>query len=70
MIQMNNNEINKIIGDYKYGFKTEADEVFSTGKGLNMEVVEAISKVKGEPEWMLDIRRKAYLKFVEMENPK
>ena len=64
------NEINNIIGDYKYGFKTETDDVFSTGKGLSLEVVEAISKYKGEPEWMLEIRRKAYKKFVEMENPK
>ena len=70
VILMNNNDINKIVGDYKYGFKTETDDVFSTGKGLNLEVVEAISKFKGEPEWMLDIRKKAYLKFEELENPK
>ena len=70
VILMNNNDINKIVGDYKYGFKTETDDVFSTGKGLNLEVVEAISKFKGEPDWMLDIRKKAYLKFIELENPK
>ena len=64
------NEINNIIGDYKYGFKTETDDVFTTGKGLSLEVVEAISKYIGEPDWMLDIRTKAYKKFVEMENPK
>ena len=70
VIQMNNNDINNIIGDYKYGFKTETNDVFTTGKGLNLEVVEAISKVKGEPEWMLEIRKKAYMKFIELENPK
>jgi len=71
VIPMNNNEnnINEIIGDYKYGFKTDVKDVFSTGKGLNLEVVEAISKYKGEPEWMLEIRKKAYQKFVELENP-
>lgn len=52
--------IGKIIGDYKYGFKTDAESVVNTGKGLSLDVVKAISKYKGEPDWMLDFRVKAY----------
>lgn len=65
----NNKKIEKIIGDYKYGFKTETDDIFNTGKGLSLEVVEAISKFKNEPDWMLEFRKKAYKKFVEMTQP-
>ena len=43
---------------YKYDFKTDAKVVFSTGKGINEEVVKAISKAKNEPEWMLEYRLK------------
>ena len=39
VMQMKNEKIDKIIGDYKYGFKTEAKEVFNTGRGLNLDVV-------------------------------
>ena len=47
-------DINKIVGDYKYGFTTEAKEVFSTGKGLSLDVVKKISEYKKEPSWMTD----------------
>ena len=32
--------------NYKYDFKTDAKTVFSTGKGLNEEVVEPSQKLK------------------------
>ena len=57
------NDINKIIGDYKYGFHTEVEDVLTTGKGLSREVVEKISEFKNEPTWMKDIRIKAYENF-------
>ena len=69
---MNNDkrqEINDIVGDYKYGFKTDAKTVVDTGKGLSEAVVRKISELKGEPEWMLEFRLKAYHKFVEMAQP-
>lgn len=66
---MKNKEIENIIGDYKYGFKTEVKDVYSTGKGLNEDVVRAISKYKNEPEWMLKIRLNAYKKFCSMPQP-
>ena len=38
--------------------------------GLSREVIEAISKFKDEPEWMLDIRLKAYEHYLERPLPK
>ncbi|MBR6071970.1 MAG: Fe-S cluster assembly protein SufB [Acholeplasmatales bacterium] len=61
---------NDIVGDYKYGFKTDAKTVLSSGKGLNEDTIRFISSAKGEPEWMLDIRLKAYHEFVNHDNPK
>ncbi len=53
---------------YKYGFKTEIEtETFA--KGLNEDVVRAISKKKNEPQFMLDFRLKAYEKWLTMKEP-
>ena len=62
-------KIDAIIGDYKFGFKTENTPIISTGKGLNEEIVRSISKYKNEPSWMLDFRLKSYKKFLELKNP-
>ena len=62
-------KIDNIVGDYKYGFKTETKDIYNTGKGLSLEVVKNISKYKNEPEWMLDIRCKAYEQFISMPQP-
>ncbi len=43
----------------KYGFNTPEDYAFKSGKGLTRGVVEEISRIKGEPEWMLEYRLKA-----------
>ncbi|KAF5836102.1 iron-sulfur cluster assembly protein [Dunaliella salina] len=54
---------------YKFGFKTLIDsETFP--KGLDEDVVRAISAKKGEPEWMLDFRLKAFRKWLTMEEPR
>ncbi len=45
------------------------DKMFDTGNGLNEEVIRTISKIKNEPEWMLEYRLKAYDAFVKMPNP-
>jgi Fe-S cluster assembly protein SufB len=47
------------IGDYKWGFKDPETFVFKSSRGLDREVVEQISAMKGEPQWMLDFRLKA-----------
>ena len=52
--------------EYKYGFHDEDTSVYNTGKGLTREVVEKISKMKNEPEWMLEARLKAFEAFEKM----
>jgi Fe-S cluster assembly protein SufB len=47
--------------DVKYSFKSE--------RGINAEVVRQISEMKNEPDWMTDIRLKAYAHFVERPTP-
>lgn len=44
---------------YKYGFTTNV-ETEIIPKGLNEDVVTLISRKKGEPQWLLDFRLKAY----------
>lgn len=39
-----------------YDIKDEVDAGYTTGKGLNEDVVRKISEKKNEPDWMLDIR--------------
>ena len=63
-------DISQIVGDYKYGFKTEVENVYDTGHGINEDVVRKISQMKNEPDWMLDIRLKAYHEFAKMNWPK
>jgi Fe-S cluster assembly protein SufB len=44
------------VGDYKWGFRDPDELAFKAQKGLNKEVVEQISHMKEEPEWMLEFR--------------
>ena len=64
-------EVEQIVDqDYKYGFHTEVENIYDTGKGISKEVVRKISKMKNEPEWMLNIRLAAYKEFAKMNWPK
>ena len=55
--------------DYNYGFKDEDTSIVNTGIGLTEDVVRQISKLKDEPEWMLEFRLKAFKAFQEMPMP-
>lgn len=55
--------------EYEYGFKDEDVSIFKSGKGLSEETVREISKMKQEPEWMLDFRLKAFHAFEKMPMP-
>jgi Fe-S cluster assembly protein SufB len=57
------------IGEYKYGFKDPENYVFKSGRGLNREVVEQISQMKGEPQWMLEFRLRALDHFLKRPMP-
>ncbi|MGA7846834.1 MAG: Fe-S cluster assembly protein SufB [Thermoplasmata archaeon] len=56
--------------DYtRYDFKNPETYKVRTAKGLSREIVEQISKIKEEPQWMLDYRLRAYETFVEKPMP-
>lgn len=55
--------------EYQYGFQDEVTPVYTTGKGISEAVVTEISKLKGEPEWMLERRLKAYRAFESKPMP-
>lgn len=57
------------LGSYRYGFTDPDTSVFHTGKGLSRKVVEQISAMKGEPEWMLEFRLKALDHFLVRPMP-
>jgi len=57
------------IGEYKYGFRDPDTYVFKSRKGLDREIVEQISHMKGEPQWMLDFRLKAFEHYQQRPIP-
>ena len=57
--------------DYsKFGFHDPEQYVFKSKRGLSEEVVREISKIKGEPAWMLDFRLRALKHFNARAMPK
>ncbi len=64
-----NKHIHDVINsEYKLGFETLVQsDTFP--KGLNENVIKAISAKKEEPSWLLDFRLKAYEKWLKMEEP-
>jgi len=54
--------------EYKYGFVTDI-ETNVIPKGLNEDVVRQISALKNEPEWLLDMRLKAYRHWLTLKQP-
>ncbi|MBI3026949.1 Fe-S cluster assembly protein SufB [Candidatus Woesearchaeota archaeon] len=56
--------------DYsKYGFHDKEEYVFKAKRGLSKEIVEEISKIKNEPEWMLKFRLKSLEEFYKRPMP-
>ena len=53
----------------KYGFHDEEQHVFKIRKGLDRSIVEEISKMKGEPQWMTDYRLNALEIFEQKPLP-
>ena len=56
-------------GEYKYGFTSDIPTDILE-RGLNEDVVRFISAKKGEPEWLLDFRLKAYRYWLTLEMPR
>ena len=69
--QLNNNEYVRSVAEQKYefGFTTDVHtEIIE--KGLNEDIVRLISAKKGEPEWMLEFRLKAFRFWKEQTEPR
>ena len=64
---MREKEIEKI-KEYKYGFSTDIENIRAP-KGLNKKVIIFISKIKKEPQWMLEWRLKAYERLQQLKEP-
>ena len=54
--------------EYKYGFTSDI-ESDTIPPGLSEDVVRFISNKKGEPEFMLEYRLKAYRHWLTMKEP-
>ena len=73
LIGMDIKEEDKIIQEvtrqeYKEGFVTDVGQDFIP-KGLNEDIIRTISRLKEEPEWMLECRLGAFRKWQKMEMP-
>lgn len=60
--------ISDATGEYKYGFVTDIDTDI-VPKGLSEDVIRLISAKKGEPQWLLDFRLKAYRHWLTLKMP-
>ena len=54
--------------EYKYGFTTDIETEYLP-KGLSEETVREISRLKEEPEWLLEFRLEAYRGWQKMKMP-
>jgi len=60
-----------INADYaeRYGFHDPENYLYKAPKGINREIVETISEMKSEPEWMREFRLKALEHFLAKPMP-
>jgi Fe-S cluster assembly protein SufB len=68
-INVRNQEAQEAIdraSSYEWGFTSDIEQEFAP-KGLSEDTVRYISAKKGEPEWMLEWRLKAYRAWLTME---
>lgn len=72
LLEQTEHEIMRAVNqDYaqKYGFADREDYIFKAERGLDEQVIRHMSRLKGEPEWMLELRLKAYHHFVARPMP-
>ncbi|MDR5682993.1 MAG: Fe-S cluster assembly protein SufB [Armatimonadota bacterium] len=58
------------LDEYKWGFRKPEDYVYKSRKGLSRDVVEEISYIKGEPDWMRAFRLHSLEVFWSKPMPK
>jgi Fe-S cluster assembly protein SufB len=68
--ETNNEDVIKDVtgSEYKYGFVTDIDTDVIP-RGINEDVIKLISKKKGEPDWLLEFRLKAFRHWLTLEMP-
>ena len=54
---------------YRYGFRDEVEDVERLPKGINEDIVRRISEIKGEDEWMRELRLRAFRLFESLPMP-
>ncbi|MDE0602977.1 MAG: Fe-S cluster assembly protein SufB [bacterium] len=57
------------LGRYKLGWSDEEDYVFKPKKGLNTDIVQEMSWMKSEPDWMRNFRLKSLSRFEKRPMP-
>mgnify|MGYP001167491637 FL=1 len=69
MTDQNNQSFLNDFGDnYQYGFSDPDIASFRPQKGLTRSIIQQISAFKEEPQWMLDLRMRAYEHFIKRPN--
>ena len=66
---MVDDDAREAVGDYKAGWHDPENSTIRFDAGLSEKVVRDISELKNEPEWMTDIRVKAFKHFDERPMP-
>jgi Fe-S cluster assembly protein SufB len=57
------------LDEYQYGFRDDENYIFKSRKGLDHEIVDEISYMKGEPDWMRAMRHKSLDIFYSKPTP-
>lgn len=70
---MSDNSANALVGSigeqYRYGFFDKENYIYKADKGLTPQLTIDMSRMKGEPEWMLERRLHAYEVFMQKKMP-
>ncbi|MBQ7529307.1 Fe-S cluster assembly protein SufB [bacterium] len=61
--------LNSLSNNYEYGYADEENYFYKSGKGLTPRLIVEMSRMKKEPEWMLNNRLKAYEMFKSKAMP-
>ena len=63
------NDLPIVPNEYEYGFRKPENYVFKSRRGLSKSVVEQISSMKSEPQWMREQRLRALEIFLSKKMP-
>ncbi len=66
---MSDSEARDVVGEYEAGWHDPETSTIRFDAGLSEQVVRDISELKNEPEWMTDIRVKAFNHFMKQPMP-